>query len=1378
MKYHLRKLTTLLLLLILGVSYTYAYTAYTVVIKAEKFGSVEPSGEQTIGSEPVQIIATANEGYEFSSWSATGGAAVSSITQATTNVTATADGIVTAYFKEKLYSIAIKSNNTDAGRVSHPSTSVGQINASSEIVATANPGYRFVEWTATEGIRILSPESPTTRITATKGGTLTAIFEATTEMEIYFRPNKYWTKGDGAKYGVKYWNGSESAWIEMQQVTNNTDYYSVTIPRAATELAFGRFDPQTQTSNFADATPWNQTGNLSIPTDGKNLFDLRLHLKPSADARYVAYFYRPTQDDINGVFDWVEMTDTDGDGIHECDIPNQKNKSEDGTDYYTKVMFCQMKEGTTENNWSNVYSSTEELSCNALYPAPELPKNLYTLETNEWSTYWETYDAPTYPVTLNASKFGEYGFVHKDIQYFSPISGSVTYNIPKGDTVKLFSTPYNKAYSGDIMIRQGNVRSEIVPEAGDPTLVISSATVLEDNYKTKGTHIVYLGVPQDASWANAEGKQYLSAFHKRSETVKCVEMNKVGTADRHDYYRCEIPYGVNTIRFEKRAEPTTFASTDRKSIDLVYDIPLSSINCYTLGGMKQQIDENGQPVFNGGSPVGDPHQYDGLWDVAPGFGNDYRLVNLTGKKDAQGRDIVYHSDIIREGVTEQTVSLHINPNGADGNYPKIALRKHNDGNWQDVESILVRDMPAIAEPGVWNFIVTPGAEEGERIYCEGPYVGDYYIRTNNAEGGWRNYTLSTNKMTRSSYEGSGYTHYFCRWIDVQGESKIPGQNKNVKFIVANDYGAVISSELAKDDFTADGGILVDGTKVNVRWSWNETTNEVKRAYIQDKSQEKYPNDDVIATYTNGDSKTIPLLEQKNWIYEADIKGVKPGATLNNITALYNSRTQNFIEGQDIQNKAMITGEGENSYTVRVMYDFKTNKTTAMLIPDANQVAVGIDVLLDRTNQDGATQVRSNITKTEGFNVYATLTLGKEHLEDLSKTEWKRLYYWISFPFDVRLSDVFGFGVYGKHWIIEYYDGKGRAENGYYIDGPSYWRYVSDPTKTTLKANTGYVLALNMGIANMGIFNEGNDFVRLYFPSKDKITSIDGNMQKVTVTLEEYKCSIEEDNRKFYDSNWHMIGAPSYANQDLTLTQSDLFFYYTYNTDDNTYQVTSAGENVTFKSLHSYMVQYAGNITWNPWTLTPPSSVSRKNTDSKQDNYSLRLALMAGEKMADQTFVQLKAEGATADYDMNMDLTKLLSNGTNIYTLAGEDKIQLAGSVMPTEKANIPVGVKISAAGEYTFRMPDGTDGISAILIDNETGTHTNLLLNNYTINLNAGTYENRFYLAVDPDCVNTSLEDINGAMKAHSETAQKYIINGELIIKTANGIYDAIGKRK
>ena len=1342
MKHLLRKLVTLLLLFLLGVSYTYAYT---VTINAEKYGTVEPSGEQTIAEDgTLNITATANEGYEFSSWSVTGGAVVSSITQATTTVTATADGTVTAYFKEKLYPITIKSSNTEAGRVSHPSTSVGQFNASSEIVATANPGYRFVNWTATEGIRILNPTSPTTRITATQGGTLTANFEATTEVDIYFRPNQYWTKGNGAKFGIKYWNGEASAWIEMQQVNNNADYYSVTIPRAATELAFGRFNP----NNFNEF--YNQTHSLPVPTDRKNVFDLRLHLKPNADARYAAYFYRPsTEGKTDGVSDWVDMTDTDGDGIYECDIPNQK---ENGTEYYKKVMFCQMKEGTTENNWSNVYSSTEELSCNALYPASESPKNLYTLATGEWSTYWETYDAPTYPVTLYASGFGEYGFVHKDLQYFSPISGSVTYDIPKGDTIKLFSTPYNRAYSGDIMIRQGDVRTEIIPESSNSTLIISSATVLDDNYKTKGAYIVYLGVPQgeNQSWASNNGTNYVYAFHNRTAEGAgySVEMIEAGSTSSHTYYHCVIPKGVNTFRFENKGTET------KKSIDLVYDIPLSSINCYTLDRKEGDF-------------------YGGLWDVAPGFNGDYRLAYVK----AEG--VEYHSDIIREGVTEQIVSLHINPNGADGNYPKIALRKHNDGNWQDVESILVRDMPAIAEPGVWNFIVTPGAEEGERIYCEGPYVGDYYIRTNNAEGGWRNYTLSTNKMTRSSYEESGYTHYFCRWIDVQGDSKIPGKNKNVKFIVANDYGAVISSELAKDAFTGDGGVLPDGTKVNVRWSWDETTNEVKRAYIQDKLQTDY----LTATYDG--SKTIPLLEQKNWIYEANIMEIKPGMSLNAITASYktasynNGPTQNFIEGQDIQNKPMITGEGENSYTVRVMYDFKTNKTTAMLIPDGNNVQVGIDVLLDRTDQGEATQVQSQITKSEGFNIYATLTLTKAHLEDLNKTEWDRLYYWISFPFDVQLSDVFGFGDYGKHWIIEYYDGKGRAENGFYIDGPSYWRYVSDPTKTTLKANTGYVLALNMSIANMGIFNEGNEFVRLYFPSKDKISSIDGNMQDVTTTLAEYKCTIEEDNRKFYDSNWHMIGAPSYANKELKITQNDLFFYYTYNTTDNTYQVTSAqGNNVEFKSLHSYMVQYAGTIDWKQSPLAPPSSVVRRNTNSKQDSYSLRLELMKGDKIADQTFVQLKAEGATADYDMNMDLTKLLNSSANIYTLAGEDEIQLAGSVMPTEKANIPVGVAISTAGEYTFSMPDGTDGISAVLVDNETGIHTDLLLSNYTVHLNAGTYENRFYLAVDPNRVNTSLEDINGAMKAHSETAQKYIINGELIIKTANGIYDAIGKRK
>ena len=52
------------------------------------------------------------------------------------------------------------------------------------------------------------------------------------------------------------------------------------------------------------------------------------------------------------------------------------------------------------------------------------------------------------------------------------------------------------------------------------------------------------------------------------------------------------------------------------------------------------------------------------------------------------------------------------------------------------------------------------------------------------------------------------------------------------------------------------------------------------------------------------------------------------------------------------------------------------------------------------------------------------------------SQYERALYFISFPFNVKLSEVFGFGQYGVHWVIEYYDGLTRAKNGYWILIPS------------------------------------------------------------------------------------------------------------------------------------------------------------------------------------------------------------------------------------------------------------------------------------------------------------------------------------------------------
>ena len=176
-------------------------------------------------------------------------------------------------------------------------------------------------------------------------------------------------------------------------------------------------------------------------------------------------------------------------------------------------------------------------------------------------------------------------------------------------------------------------------------------------------------------------------------------------------------------------------------------------------------------------------------------------------------------------------------------------------------------------------------------------------------------------------------------------------------------------------------------------------------------------------------------------------------------------------------------------------------------------------------------------------------------------------------------------------------------------------------------------------------------------------------------------------------------------------------------------------------------------------------------------HDLRLEIAQGEQ-TDQTFVQLKEADATAEFDMNVDMTKIFNSGMNIYTLTGSNAIQVAGNAIPMGKATVPVGVRVDAAGEYTFRMPDGTDGIAVTLVDNATGTHTNMLMSEYTVTLNAGTIENRFYLIVDPDRTATSVENIGEEAKGDkAKDVEKFLIDGKLFIRTADGIFDAKGQR-
>ena len=715
--------------------------------------------------------------------------------------------------------------------------------------------------------------------------------------------------------------------------------------------------------------------------------------------------------------------------------------------------------------------------------------------------------------------------------------------------------------------------------------------------------------------------------------------------------------------------------------------------------------------------------------------------------------------------------------------------------------------------GVWNFPIAQTVNGGEvtaALERDGieRYSGKYYIRTANSVGGWENYTIPENQMTHSSYaeQSNEFTHYYCKWIDT-------GKNGSayVQFVVANDFGQAISDTLTADRATLFGVPLAENEKMvtdngllpanaNVRFSWKEENNALHRAYLDgSSSNEEYLvlkdlNKKLFkfnSPTNNLENDIVTFLDNGGWMYQVDVYSLTNSPI--NLTAKYNDKVQHF-KGEAARATTNLIGgnvEDATKYPIRILYDFKENHLITGYVPqvpETKDVAIKTNLMMIRKNHGAANQLTMNLSNDDtdgvavntGYDAYGVLTFTESHL---STDNWKvtndKTFYWISFPFDVNLKDAFGFGKYAYHWYIEYYDGEARAKNGLFLDSGTYWEYVMEEEADdfVLRANQGYVLWLNVAqIQADGFFTAITKEISIYFPAAKKIAN---NFQTRSETINLPPQYRPEGSRRYkQDSNWRLIGVPSYANTAATTEQRDINFVYVYDAATNKYNVTSTINDLEgdcFQSMHAYMVQYEGDIKWETVVNEYPSLLAaRQNSNSTKEQHVLRLELLRNGSKEDHTYIQLQDDKATEMFDMNLDLTKMSGSGGNIYSIipSSSDPIQVAANVMPIEECIIPLGIKTTKATNYTFAMPEGTDGIVIELIDYEANTTTNMLLDNYTVNLGKGTFENRFALHVKPNKTTTSLEDVN----TNTTGVKKYLIDGILYMQKDGALYDAQGK--
>lgn len=251
-------------------------TKYNVTVASAnpEMGTVSPATVQAGATTNPKITATPNAGFDFSGWAVTGGASVADANSATTTVSATAEGTVTASFVAKqTYGITV--NSADGGSVASDKDSTYQ---GDTVTLTASPdsGKSLTNLAVKDAD---NQDVATTKVSDTtytfvmpsSAVTVTPTFEEKTMITLYLKNSAGWT-GDLKAYA---WNSNkaneDNKW-PGEIITNNT------IKRGNDTFYYYTFSPEEHgydriIFNNKENNNGSQTDNLTISDHNNQYYD-------------------------------------------------------------------------------------------------------------------------------------------------------------------------------------------------------------------------------------------------------------------------------------------------------------------------------------------------------------------------------------------------------------------------------------------------------------------------------------------------------------------------------------------------------------------------------------------------------------------------------------------------------------------------------------------------------------------------------------------------------------------------------------------------------------------------------------------------------------------------------------------------------------------------------------------------------------------------------------------------------------------------------------------------------------------------------------------------------------------------------------------------
>lgn len=401
------------------------------------------------------------------------------------------------------------------------------------------------------------------------------------------------------------------------------------------------------------------------------------------------------------------------------------------------------------------------------------------------------------------------------------------------------------------------------------------------------------------------------------------------------------------------------------------------------------------------------------------------------------------------------------------------------------------------------------------------------------------------------------------------------------------------------------------------------------------------------------------------------------------------------------------------------------------------------------------------------------------------------YYPIAVPWKVttaNMSYVNTSGLASAGVTLRKYDGERRAQTTKPEGGENTNWQQYDSWPTTLDPGHGYAMTARRPAG------KAFSIVRmpLTIPSADWVTNGEQG------SLGEAPDDTHKDTVKV--KAWAVAGTPEYAKGWNFIANPYMSLYmgeieYTDGTEvaylnipDVEFkefdQVTA--ETKKLKPSSAFLIQAPkdGTIVFGTANRKLSAPSFKVEAQNEQKPVQKAFIVLSGNEAEDMMGLRI-GEQYTADYEINADLEKLLSDGNTLRTYMRYGDLNMAYVAINDTLAQewIPVNVRIPADGEYTFSLHEASkvselEGV--YLIDYQNGDKiTNLIEQSYTFSSTAGTINGRFSInaKVGERQTPTGIDAINAGGDINSDKPFKFIYHDKVYIWLNGVIYDTTGKR-